>query len=291
MTIDVGHLLASFGGGIIGAAIGGLNSFIMTGILVLAGVAAGFFDQPQAGAILNSVAFGPMFGPHIAFAGGVAAAAYASEKRLDVNAKDIGVPLVKLNRPDVLVIGGVFGVIGYLLNTLWVSMALKTDTIALTVTLSNMLARGLFCKEGPFGTLTDDLKNKGFVGRFVIKEGYCWLPWQKDFMQLFVIGLGFGLPSGVVGVATGQPVLAFGIAGAYLIFLAHKPGFPVVHHVMLPAALAAHATGSVLMGGVFGILGALLGELAARLFYNYGKSHIDPPAVAIAILTTIILFL
>ncbi|MCG0276021.1 MAG: hypothetical protein L5655_07665 [Thermosediminibacteraceae bacterium] len=290
MAIDLGHLLASFGGGIIGAAIGGVNAFVMTGMLVLVGVAAGFFGQPQAAAILNSVAFGPVIAPHIAFAGGAAALAYASAKGLDVNGKDATVPLAKLNRPDVLIVGGVFGVLGYLLNSFWVSIALKTDTIALTIILSNMLARALFWKEGPFGTLPDDLKEKGFAGQFVVREGRCWLPWQKDFMQLFVIGLGFGLPAGFVAIATGKPVLAFGIAGAYLV-IGQKPGFPVVHHVMLPAALAAQATGSVLMGGVFGVLGALFGELAARLFFNHGKSVIDPPSVAIAILTTIILFM
>jgi hypothetical protein len=289
MAIDVSALIASFGGGVVGAAVGGLPSFILTGFVVLAGVAAGFFGQPQAAALLNSVAFGSFLGPHIAFAGGVAAAAYAARKGLDVTGKDIGVPLTKFNDPGVLVVGGVFGILGYLINALWVSMGLKTDTVALTVAVSAIIARAVFLGDGPFGSLPAELKDKGFGGRFVVTEGHCWLPWQKDFGQLVVLGLGFGLAAGILAIATGQPVLAFGISAASLVFLEFSPGFPVTHHITLPAALAAAATNSVIMGGVFGILGALFGEFFARLFYNYGKNHIDPPACAIALATTLVL--
>ena len=179
--------------------------------------------------------------------------------------------------------------IGYLLNTLWVSMGLKTDTVAFTVALSAILARAVFLGEGPFGALPAEMRDKGFGGRFTITEGHCWLPWQKDFGQLVVLGLGFGLAAGLLAVTTGQPVFAFGISAASLVFLEFGPGWPVTHPIPLPAALAAAATHSVIMGGVFGIIGALLGELAARLFYNYGKNHIDPPAVAIATATTLVL--
>jgi len=289
MAIDINALVASFGGGIVGAAMGGLPAFILTGLAVLAGVAASFFGQPQAAQIIGSVAFGPFLGPHVAFGGGVAAAAYAARKGLDITGKDIGVPLTKFNDPGVLLVGGVFGVIGYLLNAFWVGMSLKTDTVALSVAVSAITARAVFLGDGPFGSLPAEMKEKGFGGRFVITEGHCWLPWQKDFGQLVVLGLGFGLAAGILAVATGQPVLAFGISAASLVFLEFGPGWPVTHHITLPAALAAAATQSVIMGGVFGIVGALLGEFFARLCYNYGKNHIDPPACAIALATTLVL--
>jgi hypothetical protein len=289
MAIDVNALIASFGGGVVGAVLGGLPAFIFTGFVALAGVAAGFVGQPQASAIISSVAFGSFLGPHIAFAGGVAAVAYAARKGLDVSGKDITAPLVKFNDPTVLLVGGLFGVLGYLLNALWVTMGLKTDTVAFTVAVSAVIARAVFQGEGPFGTLPAEMRDKGLGGRFVITEGHCWLPWQKDFGQLVVLGLGFGLAAGILAVTTGQPVLAFGISAASLIFLQFAPGFPVTHHITLPAALAAAATQSVIIGGVFGVVGALFGEFFARLFNNYGKSHIDPPACAIALATTIIL--
>jgi hypothetical protein len=39
---------------------------------------------------------------------------------------------------------------------------------------------------------------------------------------------------------------------------------------------------AILMGGPVGILYTLLQELMARLFYNHGSNHVDPPACAIA---------
>jgi len=40
--------------------------------------------------------------------------------------------------------------------------------------------------------------------------------------------------------------------------------------------------GSVIVAGIVGMLAALLGELMARLFWNHGTNHIDPPACSIA---------
>ena len=65
---------------------------------------------------LNATAWGPLFGPHIAFAGGVAAAAYAAKTgKLKSGGKDIVASLMGLNAPDVLLVGGVFGSLGYAL--------------------------------------------------------------------------------------------------------------------------------------------------------------------------------
>ena len=70
--LDPALLLAAFAGGLCGAAVGGLPAFILTGLAVLLGVAAGLGgsefnvlaapDEPQG------VAFGVIFGPRISFA-------------------------------------------------------------------------------------------------------------------------------------------------------------------------------------------------------------------------------
>src|SRR6056297_3362187 len=79
-------LLAAFAGGCFGAAIGALPAFCFTGFAVIAGEAAnllsvGAGESVSLGAsITGSVGFGPVFGPHVAFAGGAAAAAYAAKK-------------------------------------------------------------------------------------------------------------------------------------------------------------------------------------------------------------------
>ena len=74
--MDILALIAAFGGGIIGAYMGALPAFIMTGIYALVGgvlTAAGVGGDVA----VNYLAFGSFVGPHIAFAGGVAAAGYA----------------------------------------------------------------------------------------------------------------------------------------------------------------------------------------------------------------------
>lgn len=84
--------------GVFGAAIGGQPAFIFTGFMVMIGVAnslaGGGFD------FLGNVAFGPVFGPHISFAGGAAAVAAAGALSLGLGG---GVALVA---------GAVGGVLG-----------------------------------------------------------------------------------------------------------------------------------------------------------------------------------
>ena len=79
MSFELSVLLAAFAGGLFGAAIGALPTFIFVGFAVLVGIAAGLggsqFD------VLGQIAFGPVLGPHISFEGGVAAAAFAANLR------------------------------------------------------------------------------------------------------------------------------------------------------------------------------------------------------------------
>jgi hypothetical protein len=71
------NLLFSVFGGMIGAIFGPITTFIVVGFVGLAGVIATIsgstFDW------IGLVALGPIFGPHVAFVGGVAAAAYAKK--------------------------------------------------------------------------------------------------------------------------------------------------------------------------------------------------------------------
>ena len=68
MPFDWTTLLAAFGGGLFAAAIGTLPSFVFTGVLVLVGTAVAASGGGTE--MLTHVAFGPVFGPHIAFGGG-----------------------------------------------------------------------------------------------------------------------------------------------------------------------------------------------------------------------------
>jgi hypothetical protein len=68
--VDVSALIAAFGGGVLGAAMGAVPVFILTGLLAVVGVAA----AASGGSGLIHVAFGPGLGPHVALGGGVGAA-------------------------------------------------------------------------------------------------------------------------------------------------------------------------------------------------------------------------
>ena len=140
-------LIAAFAGGAFGAALGALPAFIFTGFLVVAGEAA-VIANADAGSITGSVAFGAPFSPAISFAGGAAAAAYAAkrgymESGFDYhNAKDIAFALG--TKPDVLAVGGAFGILGYWLTVASSTFALPWDPIAMGVTLSALAHRVAF---------------------------------------------------------------------------------------------------------------------------------------------------
>ncbi len=250
------EIAAAFGGGLLGAAIGALPAFIMAGILVLA-------NMPD-------MAFGPYFGPHISFAGGVAAAAFATKRGLE-SGKDILTPLAKLNDGYVLLVGGLFGAAGLLVQKLLAGFGTPTDTVALTVAISGVAAQLMFGSGKVFHSYS--------------------LPDGKTAVFLIALGLGVGLISGYAAIVTKNVVLGFGIAATTLILIQFMGVGPVTHHLALPGALAAAATGNIWMGALFGILGALLGDFFGKSM-NSGDTHVDPPALTIAVLTLfVVLFL
>jgi hypothetical protein len=129
--------------------------------------------------------------------------------------------------------------------------------------------------------------------RFRPDDSATWLPWQQDWQHVLVIGAGVGLVSayltGASGLQAGRETLGFAISTVSLVFLVMGNKIPVTHHISLTAALAVMHGGSVIAGAVFGILGALLGEAASRGMLIHGDTHIDPPAVAIGLVATLLL--
>ncbi len=324
--------IAAFAGGAFGASIGALPAFVFTGFVVIAGEMAGFTETELAGNVTALVGFGPVFGPHISFAGGVAAAAYAAEKGyMDFGfdyheGKNIAAALG--TKPDVLIVGGVFGVVGMLLRQfVQAGLTGPIDAIALTVVLSALIARVAFGYElvgtprgegyldmTPFEreetrtTTTDETKSgvepaaDGGVSaeRLAVEP---WLPQQYKWTNVATLGVVAGILGGYLYVVTGSMFLGFGISAASLLFLnLGVEKFPVTHHITIvasAAAAAAMASGNGLIAGVdhwvavvvaafFGAFSALFGEAFQRVFYAHGDTHVDPPAAAIAFMTFVI---
>ena len=279
-------ILAAFGGGIFGAAIGALPAFEFVGFLVIVGVG---IQMATGQSTFFGIPFGA-FGPHVGgFASGVAAVAYAARRGKTETGRNIAAGMMGLNSPDVLLIGGLFGIFGYVVQ--WALNLIPgfgaglawTDTVALTVVISAIVARLIFGKTGLFGKVGTGQH------RYAPTDSTKWLAWQSKPLQLVVIGLGVGLMAGFLAVEFGSPgvFLAFGIAAASLILLQFGVQIPVTHHIALPSAIAAAASGSIIWGGVFGILCAFVGEFMADTFLVHGDTHIDPPAATIAPMTTI----
>jgi hypothetical protein len=311
VSFELGILLAAFGGGLFGAAIGGLPAFIFTGIAVLVAFGAGLggadFD------VLGLVVFGAVTGPHVTFVGGVAAAAFAARRGDIEDGKDIITPLAGLGDPLPLLVGGLFGAGGYALQVLLMNLIppyqtafypTYIDVIAVVVTVGAIVTRLMFGKTGIMGNLDAEARERG---RLSTGGDRVWLAYQEGFLQVSVVGLGTGILAAWMAtqIAAFDPallpfgvLLGYGISATSLIFLQFGFSVPVTHHMTLPAAVAAvgitAAGGSqivaILVGTVASILGALLGELFSRLFLIHGDTHIDPPANAIIVMSVVIVF-
>ncbi|WP_340105944.1 hypothetical protein [Rhodohalobacter sp. 8-1] len=324
----LGMLLAAFAGGAFGAAIGALPAFIFTGFLVMLGEGAKIligdlsgiagFDPAlfeQSSAITGQLGFGPVFGPHISFAGGAAASAYAAKKGY----MNTGFPYHEAKniafaqgpKPDVLVAGGLFGILGYWITSISVTLGLPWDPIAIAVVLS-ALAHRLFLGYPLIGKTDKGILN---MDPFVKEEERIakaekdtkirllvepWLGHQYKWADISILGVVVGILAAFTTYETGSVFLPFGISAATLLFLnLGVERIPVTHHMSLIGSTSiVAATGGAYMGyslglmlltgALFGFIAALFGELFQRVFYAHGDTHVDPPAGAIVMGTLLI---
>ena len=304
-------ILVCFGGGIMGAAVGPLFAFVICGLMVLSGCI--FVLGGGSDFVLMQVGLGPVFGPHVGFGAALVAATYADgikKNHPGGSAKDILSPLMDTSW-DVLLIGGVAAVCSHGLLQLLAAIPFfkMFDCLALTVVLVPLAARGLFQKQMPFGCV-ESIKKYGLLGT----DNYAisWAPWNAPPARLAVLGLGAGICSGAIAMgtksildpmaaagtvsATGAFVvpliMAWAIAAIMLIGINLGSGsiqkFPIWHCQAILAALAFLLFNSLIAAAIVGVLAAFLQELMARLFYNHGSNHIDPPAAAIALGTLVL---
>jgi len=293
-------LLVCFGGGIVGASLGGLYAFVLCGLIVFLGCLASMAGCGDF--LLLSVGLGPIFGPHVGgFTSGIIAITYAEGVKKNApggpgSGKDILSPCMNTSW-DVLILGGVWAVVAHILLQYLnkIPVLNKFDTIALTVFIGCALARLLFQGVAPWGKM-ESIREHGYFG--TKKGAIQWVPWQHNTpSKIAAFGLGVGLLSvglavalkgimdplvakGTVSAAAAFVVpLIFGwsLAAISLIGLNFATGtiqlFPVWHHIAILSALAYLLFGSALVAGVVvGIGAAFLGDIMARMFYNHGRA-------------------
>ena len=295
--MDILALVAAFGGGAFAASIGALYSFIMTGFLAIAGAVAAMAGA--ADLAVGNIAFGSFFGPHVAFAGGVAAAAFAANKKnLIDGGADIVTPLNGTADASVIIVGGVFGVLGYIIQYVYGGiLGLNTDTVAMTVATLGIVVRLVF-------------GNTGLIGKYEGNGPRTWISGGSVLVYNIVLGASVGLLVGGVGtslinavgmdnaalITANFPSICFGIAAVTLILAEFGLAGPTTHHIALPAAnaavLSAVKTGNlwmgVAMGIVWGVICSIVGDFMGNTFNSHADSHIDPPACTIFTMTFII---
>ena len=284
VTSSVLQLALSFVGGILGAAIGAFPAFMLCGFSLIIGTIIQWITG-DATFILN-VTWGPVLGPHTAFAGGIAAAAFAARKGLLDSGRNILKPLWRRHSILVLTIGGLFGLLGFLLSLgLSLVPSVKGITwvnpIALSIVINGMLVR----------LLVGQSKLTGFLhpgqSLWVPCPEEDQMPWHMHPRKLMSIALVVSIP--VVFIARFFPQASgflFGLAAVSLVFLIRGYPIPVVLHIVLSAQLATTWTGSMLWGIVFGVLAAIVADLSSCLFLDRGNTHIDPAAFAISVTHT-----
>lgn len=324
-------LLAAFAGGAFGAAIGALPSFSLAGLMVIVGelyrlVGRTFGVDTLPVDITGSVGFGVVLGPHVAFGGGAAALAYATKQGyLDTDfeyhqAKEVTRGLG--SKPDVLAVGGLFGIVGYWIATVSSSVSAPVDPVALGVVGSAFVHRAVLgyslvgAKPSQWFDMTSPERSLDRQADTLPDGGHQsvepWLPYQYRWGNVLMLGLVVGVLGAYVAYLTASPFLAFGISVSALIFLnAGVAEIPVTHHMSLPASTAVLAlidaptgqltpslvTGAIplgealLVGAGFGIVGAFFGEVLQRILYAHAETHLDPPAASIVVTSFLIAIL
>jgi len=306
--------IAALAGGAFGAAIGALPSFVFTGFVVFLGEGIAILERQLgdvsavpagdiATGITGVIGFGAVTGPHVAFAGGVAASAYAGKRYPEMEpdgwdfhfGKDILYAFG--TKPDVLAVGALFGALGMVIARVSGGLGVPTDGIALSVVATALIARvafGYALLGSPAGTGRLDMSpfERGEQDESgLVTEP--WLPHQYRWAGVTAIGLVGGVLGGYIWLETGSVFMGYAISAMSLLFLQlGVDNIPVTHHITLLGAVGAVVAASLVSSdavalvsaGALGAVSGLVGELAQRVLYAHGDTHVDPPAVAIAVL-------
>ena len=267
--MEFGLLILSFFAGMLGAAVGGTQSFVLTGlagiivhVLSLNGIIIPFLTD----IILNIILL-----PCICFNGAAVATAYAA-KNHDIRGIDTNRSLLFTKDYKVFMSAGIGGVIGYLLFALFTYFNLPLDIGGLVVALVGFGVRALFS------------------GKWINKEQFA--PSKKALVNMFsfqvVFAIVIGLITALLVELTGITGIGFSLSAASLYFTFKYPSFPATHQMTMVAGYAYAQTGNLLITVLFTIAAQLIFTVFGMKCNTDCDTHIDPPAIAIALLSFII---
>lgn len=262
-------ILAFLAGGL-GAVIGGTATFVMTGFI---GIVVAIMSVCNCDVTsISDLFLNLVFMPCVIFNGAVAATAFSANK-LGYNhgGEDGSKSMLYTKNPLVLVVGCIFGLIGYLVYLAFNKLGVPGDLGAFSVMSVGFLVRFLFG--------THKWKNH---------EATCLF---KDLNGLLFQVLYAGIVSYITAYFVricGIASIGFSISALSLIFGYFVADFPVTHHTTLIAGYAIMQTGNMGLAVLFGIIAQLIFVVFSDYFNTKLDTHVDGPAVAIAICSAII---
>ncbi|MBQ8053402.1 MAG: acetyl-CoA acyltransferase [Lachnospiraceae bacterium] len=293
--------VSAFASGVIGTALGAVAAVILTALVAIIGIAANILGADYN--LVSEIAFGMFLGPHISFGPACCAVAYAYKKGYIEDSRDIFTPLIMLNKPDVIFVGGVIGIAGWYINTFAAQiLGGKVDTVALTVALIMIISKKVFCGS-VLGKLSAGEK------RFAL-DAKCWLPWQTcaTGYHMLLVGGSVGVLAGYLVLSMcraaesfNNPALAemstipiWALAIFSFLYMSTGRNIPVFHHVGLSGAYAAKAAYdlgagdlAILWGLAFGLFSVYIGDWAGKLLDVHSEGYVDPPTVAVLVTSVI----
>ena len=271
--MNIVNVVGAFLGGCLGSLVGGNPAFVIAGIVGVIFLAMG---NAAGASILQSTVEYTLFTPCICFAGAVAALAYSANiRKYNIAGTDLNKALGFTKDVSVVLIGGVFGLLGFLNLNFATYLKLPLDCGALTVVLSGVIVRLFF---GHRKLINPKLKEVSLYQKGCLKE---WL-------YKILVGLIAASVASYAAHLSGIATIGFYISALSLIFFLLDGNFPVTHHVTLIAGYAAVRSGNVLIGILFGMIASIVFELYQNTINTNVDSHIDAPACTIATLSLVI---
>lgn len=271
--MSVFALVCSFLGGVFGAVVGGLQACMIVGFV---GIASLCFPSGPNAELLNNTVLGGTLLPFMSFAGGVAAAAYAANiRKHDLAGNNIVKSLCFSRDASVLMIGGAFGSIGYLMVCGINALGIKCDAGSVSVMISALIVRFIF-------------GNRKYFNREATKFPQYHEKKISDWTYNIVFGFFISLMGAFCVYQTGYMFVAFYLSLCSLLLLLIDDGFSPTHHITLVVGYATILSHSILWGVVFGILANILCKLVEDFINTDVNTHIDPPATTIGLLSLVI---
>lgn len=268
-------LLLAFFSGAMGAMIGGTATFVITGFIGLIVLIISHCGGDVT--LLNNEVLNLIFMPCVCFNGATAGMAFSANRRNHkLNGADGNRSLYFTGDYRVLLVSGVFGLVGYLVYYLLTCLKLSADIGAFTVLSVNFLIRFLF------GT-----------GKIMKKPEVPLL--RKATMDFWIFQILFALIIGVVSgyfiLKTGLITIGFSMSALSLIFAFSNPEFPVTHHITMVVGYAILMINSLLIAVIFGVISQIIFIVFTNYFNVDLDTHVDGPAASIGLCSLVLISL